>query len=120
MSEHAPQQLFDGSFFEAIFRAPALKTTPPAPVELPDEADQPLPEFQTFDWDAYNREFYARLPEHLKSTENGREFSAIAGTQIWMVRHFSAPILAYLIASAPAKSLWNYLMQAENREVGMD
>ncbi len=115
MSEHAPQQLFDGSFFEAILQTPALKTAPPAPVLPPFTLDEELPEFQTFDWDAYNREFFERIPDSAKKTVQGREMAHIAGTQIWMSRQFPAPILNFLLLNAPVKALWQYLGAKERK-----
>lgn len=115
MSEHAPQQLFDGSFFEAILHTPALKVAP-LPADLPPEAaDDALPAFQTFDWDAYNREFFERIPDSAKKTAQGREMAAIAGTQLWMAKQFPPSILAFLLASAPVKTLWQYLSSEERQ-----
>ncbi len=117
MPEHAPQQLFDGSFFAAILQTPALKTAPPDPVSALDANDDGLPDFPFFDWDAYNREFFERIPDSAKKTATGHEMARVAGTQIWMARQFPAPVMAYLLASAPAKSLWQYLSGDERKEV---
>lgn len=114
MPETAPHQLFDGSFFEAIVQSAPPKNTPPAP-EI--ESETPLPDFQSFDWDAYNREFYSRLPDSLKGDEQGREMAAIAGVQLWMSQQFPPPVLAWLVSNVPVKRLWSFLSQDDNREL---
>lgn len=109
-----PQQLFDGSYFEAILRTPALKTPPP-PISASPPILTNLPEFQTFDWDAYNREFFGRVPNADQMSDRGRAMAQIAGTQIWMAQQFPTPVLNYLLLHAPAKLLWQYLAAPERK-----
>lgn len=120
----APQQLFDGSFFEAILNAPALKITPPDVAiavgegdEAPDPDETALLEVETFDWDSYNRAFFERVPDSAKRTQQGRAMAQIAGTQIWMAKRLPVEVVGYLLQNTPCKTLWTYLNRDDHREL---
>ena len=115
---NAPQQHFDGSLFEAFLSTPQLKTEPPdLELEADSEDDEALAEIEVFDWDAYNREFFERIPDSAKRGEEGHRMAQIAGTQIWMSKRLPVPVVGYLLQATPAKLLWTYLQAKERAEL---
>ncbi|MBW3637940.1 MAG: hypothetical protein KY445_15970, partial [Armatimonadetes bacterium] len=102
----ALQHLFDGSFFEAVL------ATPPPEVGPPDET-----QVETFDWDAYNRAFFEKVPERARNSEEGRSIAQIAGAQLWMVRQFPPEVVGFLLQNIAAKSLWKYLTDEKRSEL---
>jgi hypothetical protein len=123
MPEQPPQQIFDGSFFEAILSTPELKVLPPqVEIETADETRnsddlEALREIETFDWESYNRAFFERIPESAKRTDEGRRMAEIAGTQIWMSRRLPPEVLSYLLRVTPTKLLWSYLNGDDRKEL---
>ncbi len=115
---NAPQQLFDGSLFEAFLETPQLEIAPPeVEIETVEEDDPALGEIETFDWDAYNRAFFERIPDSAKHGDEGRRIAQIAGTQIWMAKRLPSEVVGYLLQAAPSKLLWTYLQAKERKEL---
>jgi hypothetical protein len=116
----APQQLFDGSFFEAVLSTPQLKIAPPD-VEMKvlgeSEENETLDEVEVFDWEEYNRSFFERIPESAKHTEEGRKMALVAGTQIWLTKRLTPEVVAFLVRSTPVKMLWAYLTHENRKEL---
>ncbi len=107
MSTQAPAQLFDGSEREAWSQTPQPKTLA-APDETPDAQafDPDAEEWNDFDWDAYNKRLAKRLPSLDKSES---DWQSKVGAQGWSARRLPTPIVRWLIADVPNKSLWEWL-----------
>ena len=107
MSTQAPSPLFDDLPQQAISPAPVLETAAATSAEAPEfNADDE--EWRNFDWENYRKRAAKRL-------KLGDEIAARPGLlddmapQLWLARQLPLPIIRWIIADLPAKSLWEHL-----------
>ena len=119
MSTQAPAQLFDNSHQTSMEQTPNLKTgaeptiessESPPPSEIP-AFDAQAQEWRDFDWEAYHQRAAKRVTNW---DELETRYPALAdkdqmALQLWLARQLPAPLIRWILADLPTKSLWEHL-----------
>lgn len=117
MSTQAPAQLFDNSHQESINQNPDLKTavaTNAEPPENPPQPDAPAydpndEEWADFDWENYHKRAAKRLPAWGEIEKRTPALLDNMAPQLWIARQLSLPVIRWITADLPTKSLWEHL-----------
>ncbi len=104
MSTQAPSPLSDDLPQQAISPAPALKSAIATPEFNADDE-----EWRNFDWENYRKRAAKRLKSWDEIAARAPGLLDDMAPQLWLARQLPLPIIRWIIADLPAKSLWEHL-----------